>query len=716
MNGISLYIIPPALSIAVCVTLAVIAITHGRLKTENILLSLVCVWFALPPIAFVSHHLVADVATLLRIERSVHLFYVFIPTVNLVFFHHVMKVRRNWITAASLLISAVIAAFTQTDLYFHGFYRYGWGYIAKGGPAFHVFSLHSFAALTYIIVFFLVRMRREENPVMRTKIGYLFFSFIIVGLLTMTNVPAMNGVDIYPLGNFSFIPLAILAYGILRYNLMNISSVLYFSAFWLILSSLIVIPNIAFYLVLRRIFLAIHPAGLFGVFIVWFFLNYFYFNKIQPVIDRMFNRYKYNLMQAEKHFLGDISLLKNLDDMVSEFARLLTRTLAVGHAHLYIRHEYSRAFMTAGGGKIVLDPALESFIREKRTHLDKHMIVSGPGDEAGLPGLLDMFDTTGCNYLFPLLHKDELHAVLMLPDRKGERLTGREVRFVGRICAYASIALANSLMYDNLTRLKDNLEKMVTDRTAIIEKQKAVLEKEIQLAQEIQMALLPNRIPDIPGVEISFKYVPIMGVGGDFIDIHYRRGMNDLGLFICDVSGHGVSSALIASMVKMSLNSWGRFVQKPAEALTEMKRNLAGKMGGSFITACICCLDIRTGRLVSANAGHPPLIIARRSGAIDVVRSRGRVFLDFLEPDYEEAAVSLSAGDKIILYTDGIIEARNGDGEMLGEEEFITMIRGNSPLSAGDFCRRMYDDLLNFTGNGRRFEDDFALLVAEYLG
>ena len=231
-----------------------------------------------------------------------------------------------------------------------------------------------------------------------------------------------------------------------------------------------------------------------------------------------------------------------------------------------------------------------------------------------------------------------------------------------------------------------------------------------------EKAALRRGIGFIPGVEISFKYVPIMGVGGDFIDIHYRRGMNDLGLFICDVSGHGVSSALIASMVKMSLNSWGRFVQKPAEALTEMKRNLTGKMGGSFITACICCLDIRTGRLVSANAGHPPLIIARSSGAIDVVRSRGRVFLDFLEADYEEAAVSLGAGDKIILYTDGIIEARNGDGEMLGEEAFVAMISENSSLSAGDFCRRMHNDLLNFTGNGRRFEDDFALLVAEYLG
>jgi len=203
-----------------------------------------------------------------------------------------------------------------------------------------------------------------------------------------------------------------------------------------------------------------------------------------------------------------------------------------------------------------------------------------------------------------------------------------------------------------------------------------------------------------------------MGVGGDFIDIHYREGMDDYGLFICDVSGHGSSSAMIASMVKMSLNSWGKFIQNPAKAFLEIKNLLKGKIGDNFITAFMCSIDLRSGTITSACAGHPPMILIRQCGKIELVKPSGKILFDLINSDYEEIRHTLSGGDKIVLYTDGVIETRRPGGEMLGEERFIQIITDHFRLSAEDLCQKIYDEI--FVPSGNIIDDDFALLVAEY--
>ena len=717
MPNVSLYIIPPILSLVVGLFLAALSLVKGKLKRENVLLSVICVWWTLLSWAFICHHLIDDEQTLLAIERGVHCLYVFIPAVTLLFFQIIMNRRWNVLVIVCFGISAVLSVFTFTDYYFYGFYRYSWGLIAKNGAAFRAFSLYATVVTVYIFIFVANKIRGEKNPVNRVKYKYLFLAYCLSALMTMTNIPATNGIDVYPLSNFLFIPLAILTYGILRHQLMDIRSVLHITTFWFILSSLIVIPNITIFLLLRPHLLAIHPVFLFLIFIVWFLVNYFYFNRIQPVIDQLFNRRSYNLGKVEAGFIEDISVLKNLDELVNEVELTVKRGLHVERAVLYIKRGFSKHYRDIEENTIFLGDDIEALLLDRHSYLERSFVETSGNYHAARDTILTLFETLHGEYLIPLINNGELLGVLLLSEKTNlKRLNEREITFVHNITAYAAIALANSTMYQNLSDLKDNLERMVMERTAIIEKQKSELEKDILLAQEIQLALLPQNIPDISAVEIAYKYVPIMGVGGDFIDIHYRRGMKELGLFICDVSGHGVGSALVASMVKMSLNSWGKFIQRPAEALREMKTLLKGKMGGNFITACICCLDIESGTLISANAGHPPMLLVRSGGDIDMVRSKGRVFLDFAEPDYEDAKNYLKRGDKIVLYTDGITEARNAAGALLGEEQFVEILKHHAGYPAREMCQAVYDEILNFTGPRRSFEDDFALLVAEYKG
>ncbi|MCP4130134.1 MAG: AAA family ATPase [bacterium] len=253
------------------------------------------------------------------------------------------------------------------------------------------------------------------------------------------------------------------------------------------------------------------------------------------------------------------------------------------------------------------------------------------------------------------------------------------------------------------------------------EKQNAALEREVEMARAIQQSLLPKEIPEIENAVVAFKYEPMMGVGGDFINICLSPDSKKLGFFICDVSGHGIPAALTASMISMSLDFFQqKFIDRPAVLFKEMRNPLKGKMGQLFFTACSCCLDLEQGLLVLATAGHPPVIIVRKNGPVEMAGSDGSFINDYFEPNSEDVKVQLQKGDRVILYTDGISEARNPEGEFLGvnnEDEFSAWIKNMSDMSPSPslLCRNIYNGVVNFTG-GKSLEDDFTILVVEYQG
>ncbi len=711
------YIIPPLLSLITGYILAAISITRKNLTEENILLSMTCIWWTLLSWAFLWHNIESDTATIMRAERVVHTFYAYVPVVSLLFFQKITGYKNRVLLYGSLTFSTVIAIFVQTDLYFYDFYYYPWGMIAKGGPAFIIFSLYATIISLYIFYLFIKKIKTEKNRVVRLKINYMAFSYFISVLLTLTNIPAINGINFYPLSNLIFIPLGIMTYGIIRYRLINISSAVQYSLFWLILSSLIIIPNLFIFIQIKEIFSSLNTHMLILIFLLWFTINYFYFNRIQPVINRLINRKNFNLKNTEKNFLRDFTFLKNLDDLIYEVTLILKKNLELSHASLYLRELEAGYFSKQNGETINLnDSEIKRLTEYQDTYLQKSLMETKSETEPELSRILSIPEFERSEYLMPLVNQNVLIALIFLSEKTDKKqLNGNEFRFLKNISTYAGIALANSVMFQNLSDIKENLELMVEERTSVIEKQKSELEKDMQLAGKIQMSLLPANIPVIKKTKIAYKYEPVLGVGGDFIDIHYREGMNEIGLFICDVSGHGVSSAMIASMVKMSLHSWGRYIQKPAAAFAEMKRLLSGKIGDNFISAFMCCIDLNTGVVTSSCAGHPPMIILRENREVEIIKPEGRVIIEAAESVYKEIKTPLYPGDMIVLYTDGVIEARTTSGEMIGEDGFIAMLKKHSDSSPLSLCNRIYDEIFN-NNSSTVMEDDFALLVAEYTG
>ncbi len=285
----------------------------------------------------------------------------------------------------------------------------------------------------------------------------------------------------------------------------------------------------------------------------------------------------------------------------------------------------------------------------------------------------------------------------------------------------AETAQAQSDALENLQRmdrLKDNirleLEQKVIERTAVIQSQNQVLEQQMTMAKRIQMSLLPQNIPDVRGVKIAYRYQPMMQIGGDFLDIHYSPSENSVGLFVCDVSGHGVPAALLASMTKMSLSFWHENLNRPAESIAYLHETLHDKLSDYFLTASICSLNLNTGELIAANAGHWPILIMRKDASLTTLRARGRMIMARWAPECESVSAQLQSGDRIVIYTDGLLEETNRAGEMFGEDRFLQLVRNHSSDSVDVMCEEVVQEVLRYSGGPLEQGDDITLLVAEY--
>ncbi|MGD9252155.1 MAG: histidine kinase N-terminal 7TM domain-containing protein, partial [Desulfobacterales bacterium] len=299
MNSITatnvLYMLPPLLSLLVGLFLALLALFKGRDRAESRLFALTCLLVSLLCPAFLAHYLIADPDTVLALDRLVHFVYVYIPFVTLVFFQKLQGKRNPRLAIIVFAICFAISLTTPTDWYINGRHTYGWGSIASGGPAFQVFGAFGFVLVGYCMLQLFQRLRRETNPVLVLKFKYVLLFFGLSGLLTFCNIPAVNGVDFYPLGNLIFIPLTVLAYGVLRHRLLYIRRMLRNTLLWLTVSSLVLLPNAALFFWLRHHLSAWTPPAHFLFLLVWFGVNLFYVLQIQPRINRVFNRNRADL-------------------------------------------------------------------------------------------------------------------------------------------------------------------------------------------------------------------------------------------------------------------------------------------------------------------------------------------------------------------------------------------------------------------------------------
>jgi sigma-B regulation protein RsbU (phosphoserine phosphatase) len=239
-----------------------------------------------------------------------------------------------------------------------------------------------------------------------------------------------------------------------------------------------------------------------------------------------------------------------------------------------------------------------------------------------------------------------------------------------------------------------------------------VLDKELRVVGEIQQSLLPKTLPKVPGLELAAHYRTSQRAGGDYYDAFDCGGC--WGFMIADVSGHGAPAAVIMAVTHAIAHLHPGKGAPPGELLGFVNSTLARRYtveNGSFVTAFYGSYDLASRKLRYARAGHnPPRLL--RDGKIMSLEGKGSPPLGITaEVTYPESSEILRSGDLLLLYTDGITEARNGEAEMFGVDRLDQAIL-NGPATAQETVDRVLAKLSEFTGDDPPMDDQTLLAVA----
>jgi phosphoserine phosphatase RsbU/P len=235
------------------------------------------------------------------------------------------------------------------------------------------------------------------------------------------------------------------------------------------------------------------------------------------------------------------------------------------------------------------------------------------------------------------------------------------------------------------------------------------LQKELEIAQRIQTAILPSAYPQSTHFQVAARYVPMTSVAGDFYDFLVTDPMQ-AGLLIADVSGHGVPAALIASMVKLAATSQRANAADPATLLSGMNTVLCGNTQTQFVTAAYVYLDAASSTLRYSAAAHPPIMLLRAGKVVELAEN-GLMLAAFSFATYETAVYPLEHGDRLVLYTDGILEATNAQGEEFGSNRLCTLLTDSATLHAEEAADRVISSLQVWS---KSQNDDLTVLICDY--
>lgn len=271
-------------------------------------------------------------------------------------------------------------------------------------------------------------------------------------------------------------------------------------------------------------------------------------------------------------------------------------------------------------------------------------------------------------------------------------------------CVFGILSFLYHTAKEQLERRNSELQQSVERGAARLEMQ----EQEFERAREIQQSLLPGEIPQIERFEVAGAWQPARSVSGDYYDV-LRLDDHRLGICIADVVGKGVSAALLMANVQAALRAFTSATESPAGVCGKVNRLLHENIAtGKFVTFLYGILDGEAHTFQYSNAGHLyPIHVS--GGSVRTLEQGGAVLGVFPDWKYEDSIVEMRAGDRLLLFTDGITEAEDSAGREFEETRIATFAQANATLSAGELNRLLLAEVTGFCS--AQFRDDATLLV-----
>ena len=262
--------------------------------------------------------------------------------------------------------------------------------------------------------------------------------------------------------------------------------------------------------------------------------------------------------------------------------------------------------------------------------------------------------------------------------------------------------------------LSDDINSTVSTLKRYIAEAAARIDKELEYAKQIQLSALPTNFPDGEDYKIYAQMIAAKEVGGDFYDF-YKLNDTTVAFLAADVSGKGIPAAMFMMTAKTIIKDLAESGMTVNEIFTKANEKLCeNNESGMFVTAWMGILDLTTGKLQFANAGHNPPLLKRANGDFEYLKTRAGFVLAGMEGvRYRAAELTLCHGDRIFLYTDGVTEATNGENKLYGEDRLIAFMNQKASAGATEFLPALKANIDEFVGEAPQF-DDITMLMFDY--
>ncbi len=267
------------------------------------------------------------------------------------------------------------------------------------------------------------------------------------------------------------------------------------------------------------------------------------------------------------------------------------------------------------------------------------------------------------------------------------------------------------------SELLARVNTLLTLKTVIAEqKQYISLKKGFEIAGKVQKSIIPQDLPDIPGVDISVSFLPMEYIAGDYYDFHCFRE-SKIGFFLADGSGHGMPASLIASMTKIIFSNQRGFAALPSEMMANLNNALKNELEEHYFSAAYFFIDREKMRLSYASAGHHPLLLFRQKNQqIIPLKPEGGLIGIYENGSYCCQEIDIEIGDRIVLYSDGISKAKNQFNELFSDKRLAALIQNHANLKTAQFNNFVINALEKWSvRDQRQFDDDITMIVVDIV-
>jgi sigma-B regulation protein RsbU (phosphoserine phosphatase) len=608
-----------------------------------------------------------------------------------------------------LLYLPAVGFFGVTEFFNTMIFTYGRSY-ASAISAFETVSAVYFIAFVVLgLDQFMKSYRGARNPVTKTKLRLVVWGTVL-GTLPIVLVRLAVSIDPsleVPGDRFVFLPLLLvpLAFGhaIVRHGLMDLEIVVKRSLVYTVLTA--ILASIYFAVVYglgrmasRFIGSADLLLSIASIFVISLLISPLR-KRIGASVDRMFFRDEYNYRQVLKQTTHSLAGIVDLESLLAHLATRIGEVLHPIAIVIYVLDErtdlYAARYSSRGEPRLLRNfPAsgkLAALLRAQGETLNVERIMASDKPLPLAEGETGALAAVDCALVVPFVSKAGLLGFMSIGRRRaGGFYPTMDVELLEILCDRASVAIENARLY---------LET--------IEKQS--MEKDLEIASEIQRRLLPKAFPDIPGLRTYGMNIPSKHVGGDYYDV-IPLGPDEVAVIIADVSGKGVPAALLMASLQSSLRAEADPGRPPSEVISVLNQTIYEHTSGeTFVTIFYGVIDFAAETLTYCSAGQTPPFIIHRDLSYERLDKTDIVLGIESNAIFKDTRLGLRRGDLIFLYTDGVSEELDERDDPYGEARLIRDLQTSYALDLQAIVDQIYDAVIRHTSG--KPQDDLTVLA-----